>query len=118
MAKAKQENSILERLLQDELCRLQHRTRIGYEVSMKWLPGVTKYNDGKRLAEEVIGNTIIIYEENAKECIELICHGFAEWILNQNTKPYRQLINKLITLFEDLQYEKKERIIEALTRLL
>jgi len=105
-------------LLQDELYRLQQRTQIGPEVRIEWLPGIVRYQDGKRLAEEVKGNTIIIYAENTQEGIELVRHGFSEWLLNQNTKMYRQLINELISLFEDLQYERKERIVEALTRLL
>ena len=40
-----------------------------------------------------------------------------EWLLNQNSKHYRVFINKLIEVFEELQYENKERIIEAVSRL-
>ena len=91
---------------------------MGFEVSVRWLPGTDKYHNGKQLAEEVIGDTILIYTENPQKAIELVQHGFAEWLLNQHSKPYRQLVNKLITLFEEQQYEKKEKIIEALTNLL
>jgi hypothetical protein len=87
-------------------------------VTVEWLPGRIKYHNGKRLAEEVVGDTIFIYSENPQKVIELVRHGFAEWLLNQHTKPYRQLINKLITLFEEQQYENKEKIIEALTKLI
>lgn len=41
-----------------------------------------------------------------------------EWILDQSTKPYRQLINKLIELFENSQYERKEKTIETIANLL
>ena len=104
--------------LKEELQRLKQRTCIGYEVTVKWLPGALKYDDGKQLAEEVVGDTIFIYTEDPQKALELIRHGFAEWILNQHTKPYRQLINKLIALFEEQQYEKKEKIIQALTKLM
>ena len=101
-----------------ELHRLQRSTRIGYEVALEWLPGKVKYYNGKQLAEEVVGDTILIYTEELTNAIELVRHGFAEWILNQHTRPYRRLINKLITLFEEQQYEKKERTINALEKLL
>ncbi len=85
---------------------------------MKWLPGAVKYKNSKLLVEEVVNDTIFIYSENPEETLELVRHGFAEWILNQHTKPYRQLINKLITLFEEQQYERKEKIIEGIEKLL
>jgi len=104
--------------LEKELQRLKQRTSIGYEVTEKWLPGEIKYHNGRQLAEEVVRDTIFIYTESPQKAIELVSHGFAEWMLNQHTKPYRQLINKLITLFEEQQYEKKEKIIEILTKLM
>lgn len=104
--------------LEDEIRSLQKRTKTGYEVKLKWLPGIVRRRNGKRLAEEVRGNTVIIYADNPQEAIDLVRHGFMEWILNQQTKPYRQLINRLITLFEELQYERKERTIDTLMRLL
>jgi hypothetical protein len=90
---------------------------LGYEVNVEWLPDAIKYQNGKKLAEEVVNDTIFIYTENLQEALELVRHGFAEWILNQHTKPYRQLINNLITLFEDQQYERKEKTVEAIVRL-
>jgi len=104
--------------LEAELEKLKRKVGIGFEVSFCWLPSTVKYKNGKQLAEEVIGDTILVYTENSQEALELVRHGFAEWILNQHTKPYRQLINKLITMFVEQQYERKEKIVEALTNLL
>jgi hypothetical protein len=53
-----------KRLLEDELRCLQQRTQIGYELGVSWLPGIVKHHNGKRLSEEVKGNTIIIYSED------------------------------------------------------
>ena len=64
------------------------------------------------------GDTILIYATGFDEAAELLRHGFLEWVLNQHTKPYRQLINKLIALFEDQHYAEKESLIEALTQLI
>jgi len=92
---------------------------LGYEVKVKWLPGAIKYRNGKRLKEEVVGDNILIYlGGDERDVIELLFHGFAEWILNQHTKPYRQLINSFITLWEEQQYERKERTVEALVKLM
>ena len=113
-----EKNDLFRQALEKELHHLQQRMCIGYEVTAKWLPGTIKHHNGKQLAEEVIGNTILIYVENPQKAIELVRHGFLEWMLNQDTRPYRQLINKLVTLFEELQYERKEGIIRALEKLL
>lgn len=66
----------------------------------------------------VSGDTIFIYAEDPKRAKELLAHGFMEWILNQHTKRYRMLINKLIELFEQIQYEEKEKIVDTLARLI
>jgi len=108
----------LERELKTELDRLKIKVGMGFEVNVKWLPGIVKYKNGKQLSEEVIGNTIFIYVEELAKAKYLLAHGFSEWLLNKHTKRYRQLINKLIELFEQMQYEEKEEVIEAMTRLL
>lgn len=104
--------------LQEELQRLQYHLNLGHEVSVRWLPGQTRFLNGQKLAEEVQGNTILIYVKGFDEAVELLRHGFLEWVLNQHTKSYRQLINKLITLFEDQHYAEKERLIDSLTKLI
>jgi hypothetical protein len=108
----------VEAELEAELGRLKRNVGMGFEVSVMWLPGTVKHKDGKQLQEEVSGDTILIYTQEPAETIHLLAHGFAEWILNQHTKRYRLLINKLIELFEQIQYEEKERIIQALTKLM
>jgi hypothetical protein len=107
-----------QQLLERELNILQRRTCTGFELNVKWLPGRLQYHDGRSLAEEVKGDTIIIYTEDQEEAVELLYHGFFEWLMNRHTEPYLKLINKLIALFESLQYQKKEKTIEALVRLL
>jgi hypothetical protein len=69
------------------------------------------------LAEEVIGDSIVIYAQNPEEALHLVAHGFSEWLLNTHSRPYRDMINKSIELFEHQQYQRKERLIAALERL-
>lgn len=107
-----------ESKLGEELERLKRRVGIGFEVQVRWLPGQVKHKKGKELEEEVVGNTIFVYAKDLERAIDLTAHVFTEWLLNQYSKPYRQLINKLIELFEDLQYEEKERLADAITKIL
>jgi hypothetical protein len=119
MGRLKQETCFsCHKLLEKELGLLQRRTCAGFELKVRWLPGRLDCHYGKKLAEEVQGDSIVIYAEDPKKAIKLLRHGFLEWLINKHTKPYRQLINKLITLFEDQQYENKEKTIETLERLL
>lgn len=105
------------RILEDELERLKLKARMGLEINLEWSPGIVRHKNGKRLLEEVRGDTIFIYVKDLDEAMQLLTHAFLEWLLNQNTKRYRLLINKLIEVFEELQYVNKERIIEAFSRL-
>jgi len=97
---------------------LKERLGFGHELNFEWLPGTVKFKNGKQLEEEVVGNTILIYAEDQERAKKLLAHGFAEWLLNQHTKRYRLLINKLIELFEQIQYEEKEKLIGVITKLM
>jgi hypothetical protein len=110
-------NSDVEQHLKKKLDCLKKQMQLGHEINLKWLPSVERHQRGKKLAEEVVNNTVFIYTKDIQEAEEMVKHGYAEWILNQHTKPYRQLINKLIELFEEQQYERKEKTVDALIRL-
>ena len=111
-------SDIVKRQLDSELKMLQSKAGIGYEVTVEWQPGATDYGaGGRKLAEIVRDDTIFIFARNLEEAITLVRHGFLEWILNQHTRPYLRLINTLITLHEEQQYERKEKVIEALLKM-
>jgi hypothetical protein len=104
--------------LEEELTKLKRKVGMGSEVEVEWHPGAVRFRDGKRLEEEVRGDTILIYVEDGGEALGLLRHGFAEWMLNQHTRGYRLMVNKLIELFEEMQYGQKERLVSALSELL
>ena len=104
--------------LETELERLKLKIGMGFGIKLEWLPGFVRHKNGKQLLEEVVGDTIFIYVEDFFEAKNLLTHGFFEWLLNNHTRPYRQLVNKLITLFEEQQYERKEKTVKALDALL
>ena len=111
-------NAEVEAKLREQLERLKQRVGMGYEVEVELHPGLLKFKDGKPLEEEVVGNKILIYAEDPERVKELLAHGLIEWALNEYSKLYRALINKFIELFEEEVYWRKERLIDALTRLL
>jgi hypothetical protein len=59
-----------------------------------------KFIKERQLEEEVIKDTIFIYADDIDRVIELVRQCLAERLLNQHSKRYRMMINKLIELFE------------------
>jgi hypothetical protein len=118
-----QNNGCTTRELLKELERLKQLTGVAVNLDVVWLPGVrrsTKSRKGRRLLEEVVPaeHAIYVYEKNPDVAKELLRHGFAEWLLNEHARPYRRLLNRVIEQFEELQYERKEHLVEALVRLM
>ena len=66
-------------ILEAELERLEMKTGMGYEVKLEWSPGIVRHKNGKKLLEEVLGNTILICVEDLDEALSLLTHGFVEW---------------------------------------
>jgi hypothetical protein len=105
--------------LDDELKMLQIHAGMGSGVTVEWQPGVADYDtDEGKLAEIVRGNTIFVFSSSLGDAIKLVRHGFLEWILNQHARLNLRLINQLISLYEQQQYERKEKTIDALLKML
>jgi len=50
--------------------------------------------------------------------LDTLRHEFVEYLLTQDlVPPYKRLINKLISLFEEEMYGGKEKLIERLREL-
>jgi len=50
--------------------------------------------------------------------LDTLRHEFIEYLLTQDlVAPYKRLINKLISLFEEEMYDRKEKLIERLQEL-
>ena len=100
------------RLLKQELARLKSRFRMGHELRLQWTP-----NNGSK-SGEVTGTTIRIYESDQEKALDTLRHEFIEYLLTQDlVAPYKRLINKLISLFEEEMYDRKEKLVERLQEL-
>jgi uncharacterized protein Smg (DUF494 family) len=107
----KQANDTLQRL-GTELDHLKQKFKMGQELELQWTP-----NDGPR-SGEVTGTTIRIYEADPTKALDTLRHEFIEYLLTQDlVAPYKRLINKLISLFEEEMYDRKEKLVETLQEL-
>ncbi len=69
---------------------------MGRELKLQRTP-----NGGPR-SGEVIGTTIRIYETDQEKALDTLRHEFIEYILTRDlVAPYKRLMNKLISLFEE-----------------
>jgi hypothetical protein len=74
-------------------------------------------NNGAK-SGEATGGTIRIYEEDEATALETLRHEFIEYLLTRDlVTPYKALINKLISLFEEEMYDRKEKLIQRLQEL-
>jgi hypothetical protein len=104
-------NSTL-RQLETELAHLKKKFRMGHELRLEWTP-----NDGPN-SGEVNGRTIRIYEADQSKALDTLRHEFIEYILTEElVAPYKQLINRLISLFEEEMYKRKERLVERMLKI-
>ena len=101
------------RLLKHELARLKHKFKLGQELRLEWAP-----DNGPR-SGEVAGTTIRIYESERAKALDTLRHEFIEYLLTRDlVAPYKRLVNKLISLFEEEMYHRKEKLVERLRDLI
>ena len=102
-----------EHRLLRELERLKRKLNMGYELTLKWLPG-----QSEKVCGEVKGKCIYIYEEDEKSALATLKHEFFDYILSKIIEPYEKVANKLIGLINEQTYKRKEELVEALTKLI
>lgn len=109
---AKNRASVTLQRLETELVHLKQKFRMSQELRLEWA-----VNDGPT-SGEVIDKTIRVYETDPTKALDTLRHEFIEYLLTQDlVAPYKRLINKLISLFEEEMYDKKENLVERLQEL-
>ena len=99
--------------LEQELESLKGIFRMGHELEVKWVP-----NGNEKLSGEVKGVFIYIYEQDEEEAINTLKHEFLDYAISQVIMPYKEVTNKLISLINEDAYKRKERLVEALNKIL
>jgi hypothetical protein len=80
---------------------------------VKWLPSAAKVVSG-----EVKGDCILIYDEDEEVALETLKHEFVDYALSRMVEPYKEFVNQLVALINNMAYERKEELVDALTRLI
>lgn len=99
--------------LESQLERIQEKLRLGISLKVVWMP-----NADSDLAGEVKGNDILIYEENEGKALDILRHEILDYCISQAIEPYKEVTNRLIKVINEDAYKRKEKVVEALTRLL
>ena len=99
--------------LEKELEKLKKKVNYAHELKVIWLP-----NYDSKLSGEVKNGIIHIYEPNEDKAIETLKHEFVDYIVSQPIELYKSVTNKLIQLLNETAYERKEKVVETLVKLL
>jgi len=113
MGKKAQIKRIRSQRLEAELERLKRFSGLGLELKVVWKPSP----DGT-LSGEVKNNVIYVYEVDEEKAVDTLRHEFLDYCVSQAIQPYKEVTNKLIRMINEDAYRRKERIVEALVKLL
>lgn len=84
---------------------------LGYpEWQAVWAPGKASKR-GEVFPED---HLIVVYDESPSDAWDTFIHEVIELNLRHITRPYRDLVNALITILEKQIYKRKEEFIDRL----
>lgn len=107
------DNSETQISLERELRRLQQIMKLGFRLSVIWVPTPEHSFSG-----EVRHDCIFVYESEIEAGLATLRHEFVDYIISQAIEPYRSVTNQLIKLVNDIAYTRKERVVEAINRFI
>jgi len=103
-----------QRRLEEELERLKRILDSGYGLRVRWTP-----NEESKLAGEVRGSVIYIYERDEVKAVETLKHEFIDHhITREVVDPLVEYVNMQKSLIERLIYKRKESLVDSLTKFL
>ena len=103
----------LQSKLEKKLKELENKAGLGLGLSVLWCP-----NGSEELSGEVKGDIIYIYEQDEAAALKTLKHEVLDYAISQVIMPYREVTNKLIAMINEYAYQKKERLVEALNKVL
>ena len=99
--------------LETELERLKSLFGLGFELKVVWKPS----HDGA-LSGQVKNNLIYVYDVDEEKAMDTLRHEFLDYCVSLAIEPYKEVTNRLIHMINDDAYRRKERVVEALVKLL
>ena len=107
-----------QKRLHNELSRLKRVLGMDEDLRLEWTPRRELSKSGKELSGEVKGNVVFIYDEDYCEALKTLRHELIDYCVSQAIEPYKEVTNRLIKMINDEAYKRKEKVVEALTRLI
>lgn len=104
---------IVQGELEKELERLKELLGLDLGLRVLWKP-----DDNKQMLGEVKNGLVYIYVDRETEAKEILRHEVIDFLVSQAVEPYKEVSNSLIRMVNDTAYKVKERVVEALTRLI
>ena len=100
--------------LERELERLEAKLGLGFGLKVVWAP-----DPSNPLSGEVKNGIIYVYEEDLEGAVQTLKHELLDYMLTSKlVQPLVSLVNLLIKSKEVEIYKEKEKIVEALSKIL
>jgi len=99
--------------LERELRRLRGLMGLNSSLKVEWAP-----NGSREAHGEVRGDIIYVYDEGLKEAVQTLKHEFLDCAVSRTIEPYKDIANKLIAYINEKAYKDKEKLVEALCKLI
>jgi hypothetical protein len=96
-----------------ELKRLKTVLGLNPDLRVIWIPNINK-----SLSGEVAGKNILIYELNEEKALNVLRHEAIDYLVSQAVEPYKEVSNRLIQMINEETYNRKEKVVESLMRLI
>jgi hypothetical protein len=106
-------NVDLQLILEERLERLKRKLGIGYELTVVWAPRSSNLS-----GEVKDSNIIYVYEKDVGKALETLTHEFIDYAISRIIEPYKEIANTLIMFTNKKAYNEKEKLIEALSKLI
>lgn len=103
----------LQEELEKELRRLEEKLGSGYDLKVVWSP-----RRGSKISGEVKGDLIYVYEDEREPALETLKHELIDYRVSRAVKPYKDMANKFIELFNERAYRLKEDLVEDIGKLI
>ena len=103
--------------LKAEMERLKKLLGLGIDLKIEWLPGHVKQSCGKPLSGEVLCDVVYIYDTEIGEALKTLKHELIDLAISEVINCYREICNMFIKKINNDAYNKKEKLVKALTRL-
>jgi hypothetical protein len=103
----------IQQSLEQVLRRLQTQLGLSLNLDVQWQPN----SDGD-LCGEIKNGTIFVYEITKDKAIATLIHEVVDFCISEAIEPYRKVTNMLIQILNTEAYRRKERIVDALIKLI